>query len=156
MNERDTKAYERIKSAVPIDMARIDEHIIALPMLLMEAGELCGRAIRTRQEAEHELKVSASMAADLLRSANEKISEARIASEIPLNEDYDKARRQLETARSNESQWQTLVDAIRMKQSALKMTTDLIVSGYLTSSSVAASGRAEMAQQRIERRRVGT
>lgn len=146
-------AWQRIKSEIPISMANIDDHIMQLPSLLMEAAEHTARAIKARDLAEHELKVTASLVAEEIRLEKaDKISEAKITSLIPLNGDYNQARELLEERRTDAALWQSLVDAIRTKQSALKMTTDLIISGYLTKTTIHTDTRAALAEQRRQER----
>ena len=140
--------WERIKAGIPISMPSIDDHIMELPSLLMEAAEHTAHAIKLREQAEHDLKVTAALVADKLRAENEKISEAKITSMLPLDDDYNATRERLESLRTEAALWQALVDAIRMKQSALKMTTDLIIAGYLTKSTVTTDAREVLAEQR--------
>ena len=140
--------WNRIKASISVNMQDLDEHIMQLPSLLMEAAEFTALAIRQRDQADHDLKVTSALVADGLRQEHDKISEAKINSMLPMDEDYNNAREKLEQLKADASLWQALVDAIRTKQSALKMITELLIAGYLTKATVASDARAELAAQR--------
>lgn len=140
--------YNELKSTLRLDLLRMDEALIELPVQVMEAGEWCSYAIFARDEIEHDLKIEMSKAADLMRRQNDKISEAKITSQIPLDEDVALVRFKLEEAKKDVMLWQALVNALTTKTSSLKRVSDLMVSGYLTPSATREGRRSEISQAR--------
>jgi hypothetical protein len=145
-------AYARLKARLSIDPMRLDDELIELPALLMEANEAAAEAVSMREVAKNELAMQQALIADRLRREpgdGKKKSETQISSEIALSPEYHDVLDRVEQAKHEAALWLGLVDGFKTKASALKSVADLIVSGYLAPNAAYNARRNELKQKRV-------
>jgi hypothetical protein len=164
--ERDA-VRDRLRAAVRINMMRIDEELIENPSNLMECGEQVAFAANFRDTAHNGVEYAEAIAADELRreliepvpepgdedrdpparkkpGTGKRRSEAQIKSEIPNYPAVKRAQRRLEDAKLEFSLWMAIMEGLRAKSASLENVSRLIISGYISNSSVTAVRRAEI------------
>lgn len=153
-NEED---YMRLRARLIIDPLMLDDELIHMPMLIMEASEHAMNAIHKRDEAKAVLEwTRANVAASLRADTSVKRTDASVAADIQLDADYGRAQDELLAWGHDASLWQALVDALREKSRSLNKTADLMLSGYLTPSAAQAERRGAIAEKRQELRQKRT
>jgi hypothetical protein len=136
----ETEAYVRLRESLRVDLMRLGEDLVELPMLIMEAGEYCSIAISRQDQAANDLKERTAEAADKLRQSltaegtGKAASETRVTAALPKHKLVIAATRELEAAKLDRQLWAALVDAARAKQSALTKACDMTMAGYLAPS----------------------
>lgn len=137
--------YAQLKRRIEIDMMRLDEELIGMPVLVEEISEMTAKALLTRSAAENRLKVVIAEAADEIRKEGEKKpAEKQIESEVLLDAQVQDSTLELDEAKYEYAMWQGLMDAARTKSSALKTVSELIISGYITPDTIYAQRRREL------------
>jgi hypothetical protein len=151
MNEETLAAYERLLPFLDVDLINIDEHLVQLPMLQMEASERAADAALASTEAAQILKATMANAGAALRNAEgKKPPESQVAQDVLLDEDVMAAQNDANQAEHDKDKWRALVDAFKTKSSVLKTSADLINSGYLSPKTIVDSGRQSMNQKRAD------
>lgn len=161
------ESYERLKRKLALDPMELDQELIELPGLILEASECTADALASRDRAKNELDLAMAEAADHLRrqpvsdgkGGTKTRSEAQITTEVPLFESVVKATTELEFAKHSLALWQAMVDAMRAKKDALKTFSDLTISGYLSPNAALDHRRAEIrhaSKDGVKRRRLVT
>jgi hypothetical protein len=146
------ETYERLRSKLTLDPLDLDQELIELPMLIMEAAELTANRVTDRDRAKNELDVAMAQAADHLRrtpvtdgKGGTKVrSEAQIETEIPLYDNVQSAVTKLEDAKLELALWQALCDSLRAKRDSLKLFADLTISGYLSPNTALSERKTEI------------
>ena len=152
MTPREEDAYINLKQHLALDLLNIDEHLMRLPMLQMEASEYASDAARFAGEYAAILRNVTSEAAQALRSSGEKKpSEAEINSRILTDEVVMNATADLAAAEYDKDRWRALVDSFKSKMSAMRISGELIVAGYLAPRAVVSTGRESIHAQRQAR-----
>lgn len=144
--------YERLRLKLIFDPLDIDQELIELPMLMIEAAEYTSDALSERDRCKNELDLVQSETADALRTrpvtdgkgGMKTRSEAQIETEVPLFQSVQDAVAKLEQAKHRLALWQALVDALRAKRDSLKIYADLTISGYLTPNSAIDKRKADI------------
>lgn len=131
--------YVFLRNHLGLDLLNIDQDLIEISVLVQEASENTAIAIEIRESAKEDVeRVSAELSA-YFRIPDDKgkvRSETQITTLIPMEDAYKTALTSLSEARLDAGLWMSLTDALRTKSSAIRVTTDLIVAGYLTSNSI--------------------
>lgn len=142
-----SEKYIWLRNHLELDLLNIDDELVKISVLVQEASENTALAIEIRESAKEDLeRVSAELSA-YLRLPDDKgkvKSETQISSLIPMEEGYKQALLSLSEARLDAGLWMGITDAFRTKSSAIRVTTDLIVAGYLTSNSIVDKRHREM------------
>ena len=152
------KEFIRLRELLAIEKRDISEELVRFPQILMEVHEHAVKAGIRHDEAHQSHKMELAIAAGRMRLElinGKKRPETEIASEAPLQENAISAALAASDARADLSYWQALADSMKAKQSSLKYMTELITSGFLSSSAGYASGQrggaaADYAQSRAE------
>lgn len=141
-NER---AYKHLKSELQIDQLRLDQDLIEHPARLMTVTEYAADALQLRDTAKHTLDITDADAAQRIRnSAEDKISEAKIAALLPLDEHVQNARQSLDEANHDVGLWQGLVRAYQEKGSAMKRIAELTIAGFLAPNAAYSARKEEL------------
>jgi hypothetical protein len=150
----DTQKYRWLRFKLNIDFLRIDDELAEIGMLIQEAGERACSAIEARDAAKDELeRVKAKVADDLRKpiitpdSKPEYRSEARITSELPLDDRVLQAQIILGRAKFDASLWEKLTSNLITKSSSIRAAADLVQAGFLTPSFVLDKRRRELRQR---------
>src|SRR5262245_50423341 len=108
-----TQCY-RLREHLGIDMMALEEAFMTTPTILQSAGELVAEADQAENIAKHELEVAKAEASERIRQipADQRWSEARIASMIPLDRDVRTAQRLFDTARFEAQICETLYKSL--------------------------------------------
>jgi hypothetical protein len=159
MNE----TYERLRTKLVFDPMCLDEELIELPMLIMDASELAAEKLAEHDRKKNAHDVTTAEASDDLRSEmisdakgnDKKRSEAQITSEVFLHISVQESLAALEVAKYELALAQALVNSMRAKKDSLKTFAELTISGYLSPNSVLTDRRSEMrtASNNVVRRR---
>ena len=148
------KAHEYVwlRNKLQLDLCNIDDEIMEIPSLIQQSGELTSTAIEIRESAKDDYEREKAKAADILRNTHDpdgkKRSETAIQSQLLLSDNVDKAGKELSKARVDAALWQSLTEAFRSKNSAIRVVADLVNSGYLTTSSIYEKRRKEIRNAR--------
>lgn len=128
--------YGELSKRVAIDKNRLDEALEQQPVLLQEVGDAYALSLSERDACKDDLvRVAASIAAEL-RAGDEKISESKIQSLLPLDKRHQIALSDYGRAKFLADKWAGLQEVYRQRGHALKSLVDLHISGYYTRSSV--------------------
>lgn len=138
MTNEETAKYHDLKSKLAIDPLRVEDHLIEMPMLVMEAAEYAASASELQDVFDLERKRVRAEVAEIIRVGygDKPPSETYVNSRIPHDPQYIEAERDYNKASTDAALWKALVDALRAKASSLKHICELITAGYLTPSSV--------------------
>lgn len=140
--------YVWLRRRLTLDLCNIDDEIMEIPSLIQQAGELTSTAIELRELAKEDYEREEAKAADILRTTpdtkGKQRSETAIQSEIPLSDDVKASLVELSRCRLDAALWQSLTEALRSKNSAIRVVADLLNSGFLTSSSIYDKRRKEL------------
>jgi hypothetical protein len=143
--------YTWLKQYTPIDLLTIDEQITQMPVLIQECGECTSQAIEIREMAKSDLERIGAIVSNQLRSQldgkGNPPSEQKIGSKLPAEAEYIEALASLSEARLDAGLWTSLMEALRVKSSSLKVSADLMVSGYITQSSILARRRSDLRER---------
>jgi hypothetical protein len=153
--------YEQLQKKLVLDPMELDQELIELPMLIMEANEQCAHCLSARDRAKNDLDLAMAEAADDLRSQTvsdgkggfKVRSEAQITTEIALYKSVQEAQRVVESAKLDLALWQALCDSFRTKRDSLKIFSDLTISGYLSPNAALTQRRTEIRNAEPPRRR---
>lgn len=144
--------YVWLKKRLSLDLCNIDDDIIELPQLIQQAGELTSVAIELREVAKDDYERAKAHVADTLRNTpdpkGKQRSETTIQSQVLLDGELEDRSKELSKCRLDAALWQTLTEALRSKNSAIKVVADLLNSGFLTSSSIYDKRRRELRNAR--------
>jgi len=144
------EAYSRLKSRLAIDKLRVEDELMETPSMVQEAAEHTGEAIQIRDALKHALDIATAEGMRELRLGEEKLSDKKMEAEVMLLPSVQEAQVALEDAKRDAFIWSALCDSMRDKSSALRRIAEMIVSGYMTSSSVYAERKQEMNDKRKE------
>lgn len=160
MNE----TFERIQRRLTFDPLEIDQELIELPMLIMEASEQTAHCLSARDRAKNDVDLAIAEASDHLRQqtttdgkGGQKLrSEAQIETEVPMYQSVQDTQRTLEQAKLDLALWMALCDSLRTKRDSLKVYSDLVISGYLTPNAALNQRRSEIrnAAEPVRRRNI--
>jgi hypothetical protein len=156
------RRYNDLRDKLDIDLLRLDDSLIEMPLLVMEVGEEVALALGDRDRAKNAYDLACVSAANDLRKTpnvdsqgNEKQrSEKQIESEIGGQPAVIRAQAAYEDAKFEAARWQTLSEAVRTKGHSLSRICELIVAGYLTPNAVRETKRSENVKRRALQRRV--
>jgi hypothetical protein len=143
--------YDALKAKLPIDLLRLDSDLTELPQLVQEAAEQAADLLNELNSADHELDVAKAQAAADIRAAFEGSkapSETQISSVIELNPNVQAARVKLNEARFQSKKANDMVSSFRDKSRLIGKCADMIVSGFITPSSVYRKEKEHMAKLR--------
>ena len=145
--------YSWIRSRIPLDLLTLDEALEELPSLIQEAGELTSAAIEIREVARQELSLIESQIAERLRnstSGSRPASETTIQSKIPLDSEYQEAQKSLGTSRLDAALWGNLVESLRKKDSSIRTSSELMISGWISKDFVLERRRREIRNVKVQ------
>lgn len=132
--------YVWLKNKLSLDLCSIDDEVMEMASLIQQAGELTSTAIEIRETAKEEYERSKAQAADVLRKTpdpkGKQRSETAIQSELLLSNEVEQKAKELSKSRLDASLWQSLTEAFRSKNSAIRIVADLLNSGYLTPNTI--------------------
>lgn len=156
MTDDAERIYQRLRARLAIDPMALDDELVELPGLIIEAGEQTALAINRRDIAKSDLDLAFSEGAAMIRASGEKEgkkpAEKQIESEVPRGRKYRAALKRWEDAKLECGCWMALVEALRAKGSSLKTTAELTLGGYLAPNAVYHQRREDMHNARIARR----
>jgi hypothetical protein len=140
--------YVWLRSRIGIDQLRIDEEVIELPTLIQKAAEFTASAIELREVSKEEVQRAQAQVADQLRQTltpNKKHrSETMIASEIYLSSYLQGKMEEHSKARLDAALWGSIVEALRSKNSAIRVIADLLNTGFITPNAIMDKRRKEI------------
>lgn len=148
LNEDD---YTRLRHMLIIDPHSLDDALINLAMEQMEITEYTAEAATVRDTAKFQYDQVVADVAVKMREADDKMSETRIKSEVPLFDEVVEAHSYLLDAERDYSLWRGLADAIRTKGSSIRAIADLIAAGYMTSTTIRNDRNEVLHQYRSQR-----
>ena len=147
-----SEQYQRLRSALAVDMLRFDHELMTIAQVIQEGAECAADAARARDEAKHQRDIEIASASAVLRSTADERgkypSETQIGSEIALVDAVQDAKQALILAESDADKWRALVDALKNKKEVLRTLSDQIVAGFMSPNSFTCDTRAEMSAQR--------
>lgn len=159
----DNLSYQRLRKKLTLDPLELDQELIELPMLVMEAAEEAAEALSKRDRAKNGLDIAMAVAADHLRrepildakGGVKTRSEAQIATEVALYESVQNAQEDVEDTKLNLALWQALVNALQTKRDSLKKYSDLTLAGFLSPNAALDQRRTDIraASEATPRRR---
>jgi hypothetical protein len=133
-------AYRELRDKLEINVLRIDQELVELPQLVQQAAELASVASSNEHVAKHALDVTVAEASAGLRVpalGMKARSETQIASEIPLDDDVQRARSYYDNTREISSRYTSLHYSMREKSKLVMKVCEMINGGFLTPSSFA-------------------
>ena len=146
--------YIWLKRRLALDLPNIDDDIMEIPSLIQQAGELTSTAIEIRETAKEDYERAKAHAAEILRNTSDpkgkQRSETAIQSQVVLSPEVEQRGKELSTCRLDAALWQSLTEALRSKNSAIRVVADLLNSGFLTSSSIMEKRRREIRNVKVE------
>lgn len=152
------KLYLRLRGQINIDQMQIAEELLQSADLIMTCAEHCAMAMAERDVKAADLKVVAAKQAASYRKrlvGGKARSETEIKSLVEGDDAVAAATEEYETARLSAALWSALVNAAQAKHSALKRAAEMIVTGYLTTTSITNNRRREVSDVRNRRRGAG-
>ena len=146
--------YVWLKRRLSLDLMNIDDDIMEIPSLIQQAGELTATAIEIRETAKEDYDRAKAQAAELLRNTTDpkgkQRSETAIQSQLGLSPQVEQRGKELSSCRLDAALWQSLTEALRSKNSAIRVVADLLNSGFLTSSSIIEKRRRDIRNVKVE------
>lgn len=140
--------YVWLRSQLEVDQLNIDSDLMEIPVLLQEVGEMASFAIEIKDSSKEALETAKAEVADELRRTPDENgktrSESTITSMIPLSPKYKSRLAELSEARLDASLWQSLSNAMQRKDSAIRVTADLITSAYISRDYIVGKRRSEI------------
>lgn len=140
--------YLWLKRQVSLDMMRIDEELMEIPVLIQEAGENVALAMEIREAAKSDLEVEAAKQAANLRNikleSGKPPSETAVDKMVPLTPEYEQKLTILSQARLDAGLWQSIMEALRTKSSAIRTVADLVAAGWLSRDHIIQNRRREI------------
>jgi len=132
MTTRESKMVNR--EDMEFDKHSLDNEWERQPLLCMKYGELWAEAQFKKDKHKERLDVLRAQLDNNIRTlaaaAQEKITEAAIATKIVLNSEYQKANNEYLEALRDTRLLEVARDAIEHRKKALEKETDLFLSGY--------------------------
>jgi len=146
--------YIWLKRRVGLDIPSIDDEVMEIPSLIQQAGELTSTAIEIRELAKEDYERAKAHAAETLRNTSDpkgkQRSETAIQSQLILSPEVEQRGKELSASRLDAALWQSLTEALRSKNSAIRVVADLLNSGYLTSSSITEKRRRDIRNVQVQ------
>jgi hypothetical protein len=143
-----TELYKKLRRKLPLDLLGISEDVQEIAQLIQMAGEISATANEIREATKEDLERTISQEAEKLRliptPKGKDRSESMIASQVQLSDLVAEKKKDLGEARLDAALWNTLVDGLRSKSAMIRVTADLLNSGYLTSSSILEKRREDI------------
>ena len=149
INEQD---YVNLRMKLSIDLARLDESLIIMPMLQMEIAEKTAAAAKARDEAKALVEVVTADTAAKIRNTpgvTKVPSEATIKSEIPLYQEVQDAETSLREVEHDYSLWRGLADSMQQKSKSIAIIADLIKCGYMTGNTIREDRKQILQNERV-------
>jgi len=142
-------AYLALKAQLSVDLMDIDNELMKMPQLVQDAAELAAEASDDENVSHLAYDVMKAEAGMRLREeATDRITEAAIERQLPLDEGVQEARMAYENAVTYAKLCTALVNALRTKSSLLQKASDLIIAGYITPSAAYERRREAINSQR--------
>lgn len=152
MNEQEEKLFAELSSRLVIDILRLDDELIELPMTVQTIAEQTSFAIAKRDELKSALNQAKSESMSFLRRVNEKKPpETQIESDSILSPQFIEANRTYLNAKLDADLWMGLSDAMKTKESSIKIICSLISSGYTTIQTVTNERRKMIHEERSKK-----
>lgn len=146
MNDDQKKRYDRLCASLELNLLRIDQELAHNQQIVQETGELTAELDREEGAAKHTLEVIGAEAARRMRVRDDKISEARIKAELPLEETVQEAQGSYLNTVYDAQLARSLHRAMVDKSRSIGKACDMVVSGFITPSSYAPR-RRELARR---------
>lgn len=140
--------FARLRNALTVDPNALDDDLINIAMQQMEIAEYTAEAAKKENEMDFQNDQVIADVSAKLRESDNKMSEARIKSELHLYDEVLSANTELVEAKFDHARWKGLADAIRTKSSSIRAIADLISSGYMTSNTIRTDRRELIHQHR--------
>ena len=134
--------YNTLRNHLLIVKTRLDEELEVQPQYLWIAGEGYAQAVSIRDALKEDIARVDSQIADELRSSEDKISEQRILSQIPLDKRHQIAVSKYNKSKLDCDKWYSLQESFRNRGVMLKSLVDLYIAGYYSKNSQTASETA--------------
>ena len=136
--------FDELKQRVRINKSSLDEELEQQPTYLLACLDELAHATASRDEAKDAvIRIDAEISSEF-RASEDKISETKIASMLPLDRRHINAVKRLNALKLEVDRWAGLSEVFRTRGSMLKVLVDLYLSGYFASDS--ASGSVAAAQ----------
>ncbi len=142
------QAYDELKQKLLIDEMQLDQELMQFPMDLQTVSEFCAEAIQLREASKRDLELTKALASVKLRNDDDRISEAKILSLLPLDQELQEAQDRFNDATYDAALWQSLVTSYSEKGTSVRRICEMMLAGYLTPSSVYEQRKEEMNRQR--------
>jgi DNA polymerase III delta prime subunit len=127
-----------------VNLLRIDQELAHNQQVVQDTGELTAELDREEGAAKHALEVVQAEAARGMRRADDKISEARVKSELPLDEEVQRAQSTYLGAMYDAQLAKSLHRAMVDKSRSIAKACDMIVSGFISPSSYSPERRKRL------------
>jgi hypothetical protein len=147
MDGRELETYNRLRNHLGVDLLNIDHDIVTLAQFQMEASEMASDAATAASEADTLL--NAVMAHEMSRLKNvptpdgKKTTDTQLKADVLLEKDVMDAQNTAILAENDKNKWRGLVDAFKTKSSMIKVSAELITSGYITPGAIATKAREQ-------------
>lgn len=140
--------YLWLRRQLEVDQLNIDTDLMEIPVLLQEVGEMTAFSLEIRDSAKEALEITKAEIADELRKTPDENgktrSESTITSLLPLDPKYKQRLAELSEARLDATLWQSLSNAMQRKDSAIRVTADLITCAYISRDYILGKRRSEI------------
>lgn len=145
--------YNWLRRRLPLDLLGISEDVQEIASLIQKAGELSAMANEIREATKEDLERTVAQEAEKLRITptpkGKDRSESMITSQVPLSNLVAQKKKDLGEARLDAALWASLVDGLRSKSAMIRVTADLINSGYITTSSILEKRRKDIRNAQV-------
>jgi hypothetical protein len=140
--------YYKLRRHLGVDLIELDHAFMVTPTILQDVGELAAEANRDEAVAKHNLDIAKGEAAERLRATRVGISEARLSTMVPLDDDVKSARQAVELAMFESSICTALYKSFEAQWRMVNKAADMIIAGYVNPEQAHMQRRAEINQAR--------
>lgn len=140
--------YYELRRHLGIDLLELDHAFMVTPTILQSAGELAAEADRDEAVAKHNFDIAKGEAGERLRAVRAGISEARLATLVPLDNEVKSARKAVELATFESSICTSLYKAFDAQWRMVNKAVDMIAAGYVNPEQAHLQRRAEINRAR--------
>jgi hypothetical protein len=147
---------KRYNDLLQIDRDALDEALIQQPGLFLEVSQRYAEAVSERDAYKDGVEVTRAKRSLAIRSelsSSGKVTEASVAAQIELDDDYREAVGVYLAAKARADKWMAVKEAFQQRAFVLKDLASLYIAGYFGSDSVGGkAGREVQERSYIEAR----
>jgi len=143
--------YLSLRAQLGIDLLALDDELMKMPQLVQDAAELAAEANDDANAAALAYEVCKAEAGLRIRESaphSERVTEASIERQLPLDPEVQDARVAADQAKTYAGLVHALVQSLRTKSTLLQKASELVIAGYITPNAAYQRRREEMAAQR--------